>query len=46
MNWVSCSARSAAHSLPGCSSRAASIARHARAVAATRAFGVGENGIP
>ena len=46
MNWSSWSARRAAHSLPGSISRAASIARQARAVAAMRAFGRGENGIP
>ncbi len=40
------SARSTAHSLPGDSSRAATTARQARAVALTRGFGAGENGIP
>ncbi len=43
---ASWSARRAAHSLPGDCSRAATIARQARAVALTRGFGAGANGIP
>ena len=43
MSW---SARSAFHSLPGSISREATIERHARAVAATRALGCGANGMP
>ena len=43
MNW---SARNTAHSLPGCSIRAATTARHARPLAVSRDFGAGANGIP
>ena len=43
---ASCSARNAAHSLPGFSIRAAMTARQARAVALTRSLGFGANGIP
>ena len=46
MKFASWSARSTAHSLSGARMRAATIARHARAVADTRAFGAGANGIP
>ena len=46
VKFASCSARSTAHSLPGASSRAATIARQAREVPAMRAFGVAANGMP
>ena len=46
LKFASCSARNTCHSLPGLASRAATIARQARAVALTRAFGAGANGIP
>jgi len=42
-NWSALNTR---HSLPGCCSRAAITARHARDVAPTRGLGCAENGIP
>ena len=42
-SWM---ARNTAHSVPGLARRAAITARQARAVALSRAFGAGENGIP
>jgi hypothetical protein len=46
LKFASWRARNTCQSLPGLASRAATIARQARAVALKRAFGDGENGIP
>ena len=46
LNWASCSARSASSPSAGDSSRAATMARHAREVAETWFFGAVAKGIP
>ncbi len=46
LKFANCRARNTRHSLPGCSMRAATTARHAREVALRRGLTWVENGIP